>query len=114
MVPQNPGASVDNISRILAVRMSEELGQQIVADNRAGAGGNIGADLCAKSPPDGYTICMMTVAQAISPAIYRKLGFDPIRDFAPVSVLGVSHMVVAVHPTIAQSLPELVKRIKVI
>ena len=51
---------------------------QVVADNRAGAGGNIGTEQCAKAPPDGYTVCMMTVAQSISPAIYRKLGFDPV------------------------------------
>ena len=61
---------------------------QFVADNRAGAGGNIGTEVCAKSPPDGYTVCIMTVAQSIAPAIYRKLAFDPVKDFAHVTLDG--------------------------
>ena len=73
---------------------------QVVADNRAGAGGNIGSELCAKSPPDGYTICMMTVAQSISPSIYPKLGFDPLKDFAPVTLMATLPSLLMVHPSL--------------
>src|SRR4051812_19045091 len=70
IIPFPPGGPTDIMGRLASQRLTEAWGVQVVADNRAGAGGNIGAELCAKSPPDGYTICMMTVAQAISPAVY--------------------------------------------
>ena len=73
---------------------------QSVADNRAGWGGNIGTEQCAKSPPDGYTVCMMTVAQSISPAIHRKLGFDPVKDFAHVTLMAQLPSMLTVHPAL--------------
>ena len=81
----------------------------MVPDNRGGAGGNIGSDLCAKSPPDGYTICMFTVAQSISPAIYRKLPFDPMRDFSPVTLMAILPSMLTAHPALpAKTVKELV------
>src|SRR5260370_1356655 len=85
IVPFPPGGPTDILGRLAAQRLTDVWGVQVVADNRAGAGGNIGTELCAKSPPDGYTICMMTIAQSISPSIYDKLGFDPQKDLAPVT-----------------------------
>src|SRR5688572_33139819 len=76
IIPFPPGGPTDLMGRLAADRLSKGLGVQVIPDNRGGAGGNIGTELCAKSPPDGYTVCMMTVAQTISPAIYRKLGYD--------------------------------------
>jgi tripartite-type tricarboxylate transporter receptor subunit TctC len=80
--------------------LTKARGVQFVADNRAGAGGNIGTEQCAKSPPDGYTVCMMTVAQSISPAIYRKLGFDPVKDFAHVTLMAQLPSMLTVHPSL--------------
>jgi tripartite-type tricarboxylate transporter receptor subunit TctC len=88
------------MGRTAADRLARAWGVQVIADNRAGAGGNIGTELCAKSPPDGYTICMMTVAQSISPAIYRKLGFDPVRDFSPVTLMATLPSLLTAHPAL--------------
>jgi len=67
--------------------LSKATGQQFVADNRGGAGGNIGAELCARAPADGYTLCMITAAQGVSPAIYRKMSYDPVKDLAPITLM---------------------------
>jgi len=99
IVPFPPGGPTDIMGRLAAQRLTEAWGVQVVADNRAGAGGNIGSELCAKSPPDGYTICMMTVAQSISPSIYPKLGFDPLKDFAPVTLMATLPSLLMVHPS---------------
>ncbi len=98
IIPFPPGGPTDIMGRLAADTLSKALGTQFIADNRPGAGGNIGADLCAKSAPDGYTICMMTIAQSISPSIYRKLPFDPARDFAPVTLMAVLPSMLTVHP----------------
>jgi tripartite-type tricarboxylate transporter receptor subunit TctC len=100
IVPFPPGGPTDIMGRLAAQRLTEAWGVQVVADNRAGAGGNIGSELCAKSPPDGYTICMMTVAQSISPSIYPKLGFDPLKDFAPVTLMAKLPSLLMVHPSL--------------
>jgi tripartite-type tricarboxylate transporter receptor subunit TctC len=100
IVPFPPGGPTDIMGRLAAQRLTETWGVQVVADNRAGAGGNIGSELCAKSPPDGYTICMMTVAQSISPSIYPKLGFDPLKDFAPVTLMATLPSLLMVHPSL--------------
>ena len=100
IVPFPPGGPTDIMGRLAAQRLPEAWGVQVVADNRAGAGGNIGSELCAKSPPDGYTICMMTVAQSISPLIYPKLGFDPLKDFAPVTLMATLPSLLMVHPSL--------------
>mgnify|MGYP001580815909 CR=1 FL=1 len=89
IIPFPPGGATDIMGRMAADTLSKAWGVQVVADNRPGAGGNICTELCAKSPPDGYTICMMTVAQSISPSIYSKLGFDPLKDFAHVTLMAI-------------------------
>ena len=89
VVPFGPGTSTDIVARIFAEAMGQALHQSIVVDNRAGAGGNIGADLVAKAPADGYTIVMGTVGtHAINPALYRKMPYDALKDFAPLGFAG--------------------------
>ncbi len=101
MVPQNPGASVDNISRILAARMGEELGQQIVADNRPGAGGTLAAEVVAHAVPDGQTLFAVATGPAvISPQTFKKLSYDPIKDFEYISLFAITQNVLVVHPSL--------------
>jgi len=109
MVPQNPGASVDNISRILAARMGEELGQQIVADNRPGAGGTLAAEVVAHAVPDGQTLFAVATGTAvISPQTFKKLAYDPIKDFEYISLFAITQNVLVVHPSLpAKSVKEL-------
>ena len=110
MVPQNPGASVDNVSRILAARMGEEFGQQIVADNRAGAGGTLAAEVVANAAPDGHTLLAVATGTAvISPQTFKKLNYDPIRDFAYISLYAITQNVLVVHPALpVKSVRELI------
>src|SRR3954466_9966666 len=96
----SPGSAVDIVARIVAQKLGEQLGQQVVVDNRAGAGGNLGAELAAKAPPDGYTLFMGTPAHAINTGLYRKLNYDLTRDFAPVSQVTNGAYVVVVHPSL--------------
>ena len=100
IIPFPPGGPTDIIGRMVADLLTKAYGVQFVADNRAGAGGNIGMEVCAKSPPDGYTVCIMTVAQSISPAIYRKLPFDPVKDFAHVTLAAQLPSMLTVHPSL--------------
>ena len=100
IIPFPPGGPTDLMGRTAADRLTKAFGVQFIADNRAGAGGNIGTELCAKSPPDGYTVCMFTVAQSISPAIYGKLGYDPLRDFAPVTLMAILPSMLTTHPSL--------------
>jgi tripartite-type tricarboxylate transporter receptor subunit TctC len=94
--------------------MGDLLGQQFVVENRVGAGGNIGADQVAKSPPDGYTLLMATVStHAINPGLYRNMPYDPVRDFAPVAQIGVTPTLLGVHPSLpATDLKSLVALVK--
>jgi tripartite-type tricarboxylate transporter receptor subunit TctC len=95
------GGPTDIVARIMGARMGELLGQQFVVENKTGAGGNIGADVVAKSPPDGYTLLMATVStHAINPRLYRKIPYDPIGDFAPIGQVGVTPIMLVVHPSI--------------
>jgi len=95
------GGPTDTVARLISTKMSELLGQTFVVENRAGAGGNIGADVVAKAPPDGYTLLMGTVStHAINPGLYRKMPYDPVRDFAPVGQVGVTPILLAVHPSV--------------
>jgi tripartite-type tricarboxylate transporter receptor subunit TctC len=87
VVPFVAGGAVDLLARIMGQKLSESLGQPVIVENRPGAGGNTAADIVAKSPPDGYTILQVTNGLAISPALYRKLPFDPVKDLAPVTQL---------------------------
>ena len=95
-----PGGPTDIMGRLAADHLSKAWGVQVVADNRGGAGGNIGFEQCAKTPPDGYTICMMTIAQSIAPSLYTKLGFDPLKDYSYVTLLAVLPSLLMVHPSI--------------
>ncbi len=100
IVPFPPGGGNDILARLLAPKMAEGLGQPVVIDNRAGAGGNIGTDLAAKSPPDGYTIVIASNQVTMNPALYAKLPFDIEKDFAPVALAASVPMVLAVNPSV--------------
>jgi tripartite-type tricarboxylate transporter receptor subunit TctC len=100
IIPFPPGGPTDLMGRAAADRLARAWNVQVIADNRAGAGGNIGTELCAKAPPDGYTLCMMTVAQTISPAVYKKLGFDPVKDFSHVTLMAMLPSMLTVHPAL--------------
>lgn len=109
IIPFPPGGPTDLMGRLAADRLSRGLGVQVVADNRGGAGGNIGFEQCAKSPPDGYTVCMMTVAQSISPGIYRKLGYDLNRDFSYVTLMATLPSMLTAHPSLpAKSVKDII------
>jgi tripartite-type tricarboxylate transporter receptor subunit TctC len=102
IVPFPPGQAADIIARIVAERLSPALGQQVIIDNRPGAGAVLGTELGAKSPPDGYTLVAGgSAALAINPHIYRKLGYDTLRDFAPVTQLVAIAMVFVVNPSLS-------------
>jgi len=111
IVPYPPGGSSDIIARAISQLLSESLGQPVVVENRAGANGNIGADLVAKSAPDGHTMLLCDVgALAISPSVYTKLAFNPSRDLRGVTMLAYSPHMLAVHPSVkANNLKELVE-----
>ena len=105
----SPGSAVDIVARIVAQKLSEQMGQQVIIDNRAGAGGNLGAELAAKAVPDGYTLFMGTPAHAINTGLYRKLNYDLVRDFAPVSQVTSGAYVIVVHPSLpVKSVKELI------
>ena len=109
IVGSSAGGGGDTFARVVAQGLSGVLGQQVIIDNRAGAGGNIGADLVAKAPPDGYTLLFVFTGHVLNPSLYAKLPFDTVRDFAPVSLLATNESVLAVHPSIpAKSLHELI------
>ena len=100
VVPFPPGGPADAIGRILAEPLSEAWGQPVVIDNRGGAGGNIGADVVAKSPPDGHTLLLAASSHEQGAALYRRLAFDPIRDFTPITQVAYYSLVVVVHPSV--------------
>ncbi len=100
IVPFPPGGGADVIGRVLGQKLTDKWGQQVVIDNRAGAGGNIAAELAAAATPDGHTIYQYNIANAISASLYKKLNYDPVRDFAAVTLLGSSPFVLVVHPSL--------------
>ena len=101
IAPFPPGGTTDVLSRILAQKLTDSLGRQVLVDNRAGASGNIGHELAAKTAPDGYTLLMSSnVALVTNPHLYKRLGFDPLNDFAPISVVGKAGNVLVVHPSV--------------
>jgi len=109
IIPFPPGGPTDLMGRMASDRLSRGLGVQVIPDNRGGAGGNIGFELCAKSPADGYTVCMMTVAQSISPGIYRKLGYDLAKDFSFVTLMATLPSMLTTHPSFpAKNVKEIV------
>jgi len=100
IVPFSPGGAVDGPMRLLAQEMSKRLGQQVVVENKPGAGATIGSDMVAKAAPDGYTLLLASQTNAISASLYRQLPFDPIEDFAPISLIGREPGVLVVHPSL--------------
>jgi tripartite-type tricarboxylate transporter receptor subunit TctC len=114
IVSFSAGGPTDIVARAVGAKIGDLLGQQFVVENRVGAGGNIGADQVAKSPPDGYTLLMATVStHAINPGLYRNMPYDPVRDFAPVAQIGVTPTLLGVHPSLpATDVKSLVALIK--
>ncbi|MBI3068298.1 MAG: tripartite tricarboxylate transporter substrate binding protein [Betaproteobacteria bacterium] len=109
VVPFPPGGGTDIFARALAQKLNESWGQPAVVDNRGGANGTIGAALVAKAPPDGYTMLVAPSGFAVNPSIYRALPFDAVKDFAPVTQLAASPLVIVVHPSLpARSVKELI------
>lgn len=109
VVSSAAGGSVDTLGRLLAQKLSAELGQQVVVENRAGSGGVVGTEVVAKSPPDGYTLLMAYHSHVINPALYRKLPYDTVKDFIPITQVAVQPQVINVHPALpAKSVKELI------
>jgi tripartite-type tricarboxylate transporter receptor subunit TctC len=101
VVPYPPGGPLDTVARLLGAKVGESVGQPVVVDNKPGAGGNIGADIVAKSPADGYTILMGAVAtHAINPTLYKSIPYDPIKDFAPITQVASTPNVLVVNPSV--------------
>jgi tripartite-type tricarboxylate transporter receptor subunit TctC len=100
IVPFAPGGNTDIIARVFAPKMAEALGQQVIIDNRGGAGSTIGTEIAAKSPPDGYTLLMVSAAHTINPAMVKKLPYDSVRDFTPISVIADVPTAFVVHPSL--------------
>ena len=101
VVPFAPGGGTDVLARIVAPKMSESLGKQVIVENRTGAGGNLATEQVAKSPPDGYTMLLAYIGPiAVSPSMHAKLGFDPVKDFNAVSLMATIPLVFVVHPSL--------------
>jgi len=113
MVPFSAGSGSDTIGRIVAAGLNQAFGQQVIVDNRAGAAGNIGAEVAAKAPPDGYMLFLANMGHAANVTLYPKLPYDLMRDFAPVTQLATSPSIVVVHPSLpVKSIAELTKLAK--
>lgn len=100
IVPFPPGGAADLVSRAVAQKMGERYGQQIVIDNRAGAAGNVGTELASRAAPDGYTVVIVPATYTTAPALSKKIGYDPQKSFAPVSLVSSSALVLVVHPAL--------------
>ena len=109
IVPAPPGGTADISMRIIAHKLTENFGQQVIVDNRPGAGGIIASQLAVKATPDGYSMLMNYTSHAINPSLYKKLPYDSVKDFTPVTLLGVTPLVLVVHPSVpAKSVPEFI------
>ncbi len=109
VVPFTAGGAVDVLARVIGARLADKFGHPVIIEDRPGAGGNIAADYVAKSPADGYTILQNTAGQAVTPALYRSLPFDPISDFAPVTQLTKSNLLLVASPMLpAKTLAEFI------
>jgi len=107
--PFSPGGSLDLVSRALAKTMTAELGQSVIVDNRPGAGGNLGVEIVAKAPPDGYTLLAMQSSMVINPSLQKQVPYDPVKDFEPISKISSYMFFLVVHPsTQARSVPQLI------
>ena len=103
-MPFAAGGAVDVLARLIGGKLSDQLGQPVIVENRPGAGGTLAADAVAKSPPDGYTILQNTNGAAIAPALYNSLPFDALNDFAPVTQLVASNLIARGQPQIRHHL----------
>jgi tripartite-type tricarboxylate transporter receptor subunit TctC len=109
IIPFPPGGGNDIVGRIVAIKLGEALGQQVVVDNRGGAGGTIGSDITAKAPPDGYTMLVNNISLAVNHTLFAKLPYDTLKDLAPVSLIGRQANVLVVHPAVqAKNVRELI------
>lgn len=109
IVPFAPGGGNDTLTRAIGYKLTGSLGQQVVVDNRAGAGGVIGAEIVAKATPDGHTLLMGSSSFAVNPSLIAKLPYDPVKDFAPVALVGAASYLLVVHPSVPiNSVSELV------
>ena len=109
ILPFPPGGPTDLVGRLLAQKLTEQLGQTVTADNRPGASGNIGLEAAAKAPADGYTIVLSSPVISLSPHLYTRLNYDPYKDLAPISMVGAVLNVLIVHPSVpAKNLKELI------
>ena len=108
ILPFPPGGGTDILGRLIAERLSASLGQPVVTENRGGAGGNVGAEAAARSAPDGYTIVLVAPSLAISPTLYSKLNYDPVKDFAPVSLVATVPNVMITQPSLPGQLTEFI------
>ena len=99
IIPFPPGGSNDVVGRMIGTQLSEQLGKQVIVDNRAGAGGVVGTEIVSKAPPDGYTLGVISLAHAVNPWLY-KLPYDPIKAFVPVGIMGSGPNVLVVHPSL--------------
>jgi len=110
IMPFPPGGPTDIVGRLVAAKVSEQVGQSIVADSRPGASGNVGLEIASKALPDGYTIVLASPVIALSPLMYSKLNYDPQKDLAPISLVGAVRNVLVVHPSVpAKTVKELVE-----
>lgn len=113
IVPAAPGSGTDIFCRILAGGLTEVFGQQVIIDNRAGAASNLGTELATRAPPDGYTVLLVNIAQAINATLYRNLPYDLLRDFSPVTLSATGPAALVVHPSLpVKTVGELVKLAK--
>ena len=109
IVPYAPGGGTDLTSRLLAQRLTDGLRRQVIVDNRAGGAGNIGAEIAARSAPDGYTLLMASISFSVNVSMFSRLGYDPVKDFDPVSLVATVPLIVVVHPSVpAKSIQELI------
>ena len=109
VVPQPPGGPTDIVARLVAQKLSERLGQQVIVDNRPGAGSNIGTDIVAKAPKDGHTLVVGTVQHIVNPFLFSSLPFDAVKDFVPVTLMTKAHIVLVVNPELpVQTVKELI------
>ncbi len=109
LVASSAGSNPDTIARVIAAGLTQALGQQVVVDDRAGAGGNIGAEIAARAPADGYNLFMAHTNHSINPTLYKKLTYDILNDFSPVSLMALSSFAAAVHPSLpAKTLRDLI------
>ncbi len=113
IAPTSPGSGSDILTRVLTASLTQSLGQQFIVENRASGNGNLGAEIAARAPADGYHLFIMTITHAVNVTLYRSLAYDIVRDFAPVTQLASSPNVIVVHPSLpVQSVSELVKLAK--